>query len=335
MKITTKLLTLSVLGILGATLAFNGTTALAVSYNQNITAIFGTGNTNDGWTTDTGSGITLGLRGKDRVTGSTANSSGVYGPYATGVVPPANNRATWNWEFSINSGAANLSVNYDYYVAIDLDPSECINYAVVNALTFWTDNSYGNNTTLNGAGFEASPNNAANSAVLAAANNIAQQSQNLVFVGGNPLIDATYNYELFAVAKGAGPGGTRLASVGIIVVVGTGGVACSPDFDGDGVPDFIDNCPTTANTYQEDADGDGVGDVCDNCPTTANPTQADADGDGIGDACDPCPNTPGTSCPVPTRKDQCKNGGWMTLFRANGTTFKNQGDCIQYVNTGK
>jgi hypothetical protein len=38
---------------------------------------------------------------------------------------------------------------------------------------------------------------------------------------------------------------------------------------------------------------------------------------------------------VPTDKDQCKNGGWMTLFRDDGSPFKNQGDCIQFVNTGK
>jgi hypothetical protein len=31
----------------------------------------------------------------------------------------------------------------------------------------------------------------------------------------------------------------------------------------------------------------------------------------------------------------CKNDGWQNLTRADGTTFKNQGDCIQYVNTGK
>ena len=34
-------------------------------------------------------------------------------------------------------------------------------------------------------------------------------------------------------------------------------------------------------------------------------------------------------------KDQCKGGGWQSLFRSDGTPFKNQGDCIQYVNTGK
>jgi hypothetical protein len=36
-----------------------------------------------------------------------------------------------------------------------------------------------------------------------------------------------------------------------------------------------------------------------------------------------------------TNKDQCKNNGWQNVVRANGTTFKNQGDCIQYANTGK
>jgi feruloyl esterase len=36
-----------------------------------------------------------------------------------------------------------------------------------------------------------------------------------------------------------------------------------------------------------------------------------------------------------TSKDQCKGGGWQSLFRADCTAFKNQGDCIQYVNTGK
>jgi hypothetical protein len=37
----------------------------------------------------------------------------------------------------------------------------------------------------------------------------------------------------------------------------------------------------------------------------------------------------------PVNKDQCKNNGWQTFSRPDGTPFKNQGDCIQYVNTGK
>ena len=38
---------------------------------------------------------------------------------------------------------------------------------------------------------------------------------------------------------------------------------------------------------------------------------------------------------VATTKDQCKNGGYNSVKRADGSSFKNQGDCIQYVNTGK
>jgi hypothetical protein len=38
---------------------------------------------------------------------------------------------------------------------------------------------------------------------------------------------------------------------------------------------------------------------------------------------------------VATDKDQCKDGGWQNVRRANGTTFKNQGDCVSYTNTGR
>lgn len=38
---------------------------------------------------------------------------------------------------------------------------------------------------------------------------------------------------------------------------------------------------------------------------------------------------------VARNADDCKNGGWQYVKRADGSPFKNQGDCIQYVNTGK
>lgn len=71
-----------------------------------------------------------------------------------------------------------------------------------------------------------------------------------------------------------------------------------------------------------DTDSDGIPDAIDNCPTTYNPDQADSNGDGVGDACSP-----------PSNANQCKDGGWQTFTTPR--TFKNQGDCIQYVNTGK
>ena len=42
-----------------------------------------------------------------------------------------------------------------------------------------------------------------------------------------------------------------------------------------------------------------------------------------------------TSSTPPGNANDCKNNGWMTRSRTDGSTFKNQGDCIQYVNTGK
>lgn len=39
--------------------------------------------------------------------------------------------------------------------------------------------------------------------------------------------------------------------------------------------------------------------------------------------------------PQPQSKDECKNGGWMNVVRADNTTFKNQGDCVSYTNNGR
>jgi len=63
------------------------------------------------------------------------------------------------------------------------------------------------------------------------------------------------------------------------------------DFDGDGLVDASDNCPTISNADQADEDGDLVGDACDLCPPINDPAQNDADGDGVGDPCDPDPGT--------------------------------------------
>jgi hypothetical protein len=232
----------------------------AVVYNEDITAIFGSGNPNTGWTADTSSNIQLALRAKSRIDGSTTNVNGTY-TFAVGPAP----RGAWNYEFSINSDVTagiDPLTTYDFYLSVDGDPSGCIRYTTIDPLTYWQDNSYGNNTTANGQGVEGP------AAGLAPTNNVAQNSQNITFgdYPGGPQVlgNATYNYELYAVEKGAGPNGQRLASVGITVRVGSGGVPCTP--------------------------------------ATA---------------------------------DECKNGGWRTHTRGDGSTFKNQGDCIQYVNTGR
>ncbi len=42
-----------------------------------------------------------------------------------------------------------------------------------------------------------------------------------------------------------------------------------------------------------------------------------------------------TSSIQPANANACKNGGWANYARPDGSTFRNQGDCIQYVNTGR
>lgn len=79
-----------------------------------------------------------------------------------------------------------------------------------------------------------------------------------------------------------------------------------PDSDGDGVPDYLDECPGTPRGVTVDrrgcpidSDGDGVPDYRDRCPGTPSGVAVDehgcpldSDGDGVPDYLDECPNTP-------------------------------------------
>jgi len=38
---------------------------------------------------------------------------------------------------------------------------------------------------------------------------------------------------------------------------------------------------------------------------------------------------------VANNKDECKDGGWQNVTRADGSSFKNQGDCVSYTNNGR
>ncbi len=106
------------------------------------------------------------------------------------------------------------------------------------------------------------------------------------------------------------------------------------DTDGDGVPDYKDECPDTPkgqpvdeNGCPLDSDGDGVPDYKDECPNTPTGIKvdekgcpSDSDRDGVPDYRDECPNTPNgvrvdeKGCPldsdgdgVPDYKDLCPN----------------------------
>ncbi len=46
-------------------------------------------------------------------------------------------------------------------------------------------------------------------------------------------------------------------------------------------------------------------------------------------------NTPLAEADYGINPHECKKGGWQDLSRDDGSGFKNQGDCMQYANTGK
>jgi len=90
----------------------------------------------------------------------------------------------------------------------------------------------------------------------------------------------------------------------------------SNDSDMDGIPDFIDNCPTVANNSQTDLDGDGIGDAC----------ESDTDGDGVNDTldCDPFNNQN-----TLTRGAPCNDENSLTI----NDTVNDNCDCVGQLDT--
>ena len=84
-------------------------------------------------------------------------------------------------------------------------------------------------------------------------------------------------------------------------------------------------CP--ADLVSPDTDGDGICDAVDNCPAVPNPSQTDSDNDGFGDACDVCTNV------LPSFGDR----GHVVIGRLDtppgDDTIKIKGRCIPFQET--
>ncbi|MBK8002196.1 MAG: VPDSG-CTERM sorting domain-containing protein [Verrucomicrobia bacterium] len=163
--------------------------------DQTITAIFGSGNPDTGWTTGTGTGgIELGLRARNRDDGTTPNVNGEYaflpGLSAAVILP----WPFWNFEFSIDVGAQMFTM-YDFYLGIDMDSGVGVDYvnSLINPLSWRTTAT---ESSANGQGDETSFANAQIEGYT-----IAQNSLNIAFLGLDPNAPGIYDYRLFAVSK--------------------------------------------------------------------------------------------------------------------------------------
>jgi hypothetical protein len=206
-----KFLTLALLSL---SLMFAANTASALTYNDTQVAIFGSGNPNGGWTTDSNNNLEAGLRMKNRMTGDTTNTLGVYG-VDLGYIPPANNRSWGQIEFFLNSDVSGLSglklTDVTWSLGYDTDSSLGVSMSYLNPLSFWSDNSLGTNATANGMGVETNNPNLFH---------IAMNSQNAVFFPFliDPTLDSTFNYKLTGSVRGQ-----TIVDTGIQAVFGKGG----------------------------------------------------------------------------------------------------------------
>ena len=216
----------------------------AIQYDQSVTtnAIWGSGNSNGGFTTDRNSsvGIELGLRAHVRYpvpndsipNGIKSNGDGTYGSFE--AVAYSANRASWNMDWSINSNyngaGANLGT-FTYILELDYDPGVGTIYqsaygaadpinGLVNGVG-WADHSFGNNSTLQSAGVEAPFLDTTTYAALIAGNNLVQNSINLDFFDTIPVFDPTAD-GIYSFRLSAYRGGDLLAQSSIDVIVGDG-----------------------------------------------------------------------------------------------------------------
>ncbi len=198
-----------------ALMATSSAQAITIAYNDTVTAIFGSGNPDTGWTTFTENDTQIALRGKNRTDGTTPNNgAGVY-QFPTGTAP-ASSRALWNEEWSINVGPNRVLTDLSYQLSFDIDPSTARNFIVVNPLTTFLDSSLGNNSTANGAGVETAQFGLFN---------IMQNSFNITFgpMFGDPNLAATYDLKLEIFD------GNRLLNSGSISIEVGGGGTRVPD----------------------------------------------------------------------------------------------------------
>lgn len=208
-------------------------THAALAYDQNVTnnVIFGSGNSNGGFTTNTAGGVEVGIRAKQRyptpldtAAGIGSQGNGTYNQAAGGFTSTGvagGTRAAWNFDWSINTGTAMVGA-YTYVLGIDFNRSFGTNFLTFDPINSqpYFDHSFGTSATAANAGVEAT--DATSYANLKNNNSLVQNSWNYDFFDSvsfpfDP--NANGNYSIFLDVFG---NGQRVARSDIEVIVGTG-----------------------------------------------------------------------------------------------------------------
>ena len=141
-------------------------------------------------------------------------------------------------------------------------------------------------------------------------------------------------------------------STGIVIPAGAGAIvtaegewdvcggACPGDADGSYDPGFGASCPGVEGRVAGEliASVDGGATFT---PVGAGPTTVTGPGllllaaNDCGDLGDNYGEVTAQVTVVPLTKAACMGGGWSGLTRSDGITFRNQGDCVSYVTTGR
>lgn len=213
-----------VCGLIAAISMLATSSAMAISYDANVTnnVIYGTGNGNGFWTTNTENNVEVGLRAKKRWAGEYgSNGDGTYN-HDAGI--SSGTAAIWNFDFSINvnqDGSSLLKIS-DYHISlsVDIDPTQGVSWVTLDPMTFWADNEFGDNSTAQSGGVKDSES-PLTQAELGDAWSLMQNSQNIGWLGlGYDVnIDATYDFKLSATQVTGAPG----AETSMQVIVGKGG----------------------------------------------------------------------------------------------------------------
>ncbi len=148
-----------------------------VNYNSPTTAIFGGGNPNGSWTSATSGNTSVELRFKERGTGVMTNDgAGTYSfPVGTFV----------NLEFSAGTGTQNFS-EFKYLLSLDSDPTANTALTTFDPLLLFSDNSWGNGGTANGAGVEGL------ASTYGSTSSLVQNSERDIWFNFHPAGDALY-----------------------------------------------------------------------------------------------------------------------------------------------